>query len=67
MSRFEFIKYDDARTKKQKHYNDQFRDLERLVEQVTDTRTRSMILTKLEEAYLWVGKALRDEQAKETK
>lgn len=63
MSRFDYVKYDEKAIAQQKVFKEAF---ERLEAEVQDDfapgRAQSLILTKLEEAYMWVGKAIRDEQ-----
>jgi hypothetical protein len=62
MSRFDYVKYDDRAMKTQEHFKQAFIELEGMVECLPAGRAKSLILTKLEEAYMWVGKAIRDEQ-----
>ncbi len=63
MSRFDYVKYDDVALKKQATFKEKFQELDALVEkELSNSRPKSLILTKLEEAYMWVGKAIRDEQ-----
>lgn len=64
MSRFNYVQYDEAATTAQKHFKEKFEDLEGDVNLLDDGRAKALILTKLEEAYMWVGKAIRDEQIK---
>lgn len=62
MSRFDYVKFDDATAKKLSDFKDRFVGLEKDCAQIKDGRAKSLVLTKLEEAYMWIGKALRDEQ-----
>ncbi len=62
MGRFDYVKFDDATAEKLSDFKDRFVGLEKCCSQIADGRAKSLVLTKLEEAYMWVGKALRDEQ-----
>lgn len=47
----------------QELFKEKFEDLDKLVsENLTNGRAKALAVTKLEEAYMWVGKAIRDEQ-----
>lgn len=62
-NRFDYVKYDDKAVQIQTQFKDEFMKLEQMVEDgINDGRSKSLVLTKLEEAYMWVGKAIRDEQ-----
>lgn len=62
MSRFDNIKYDDRTVEKSAKIQEQFEKLEGMVTGFPDGRSKSQILTHLETAFMWVGKALRDQQ-----
>lgn len=62
MGRFDYIKYDDKATAHQKLFKDQFQLLEVSIAYHGDGRAKSLALTALEEAYMWIGKMIRDEQ-----
>lgn len=73
MSRFDYVKYDGTASCFQQNAKEKFGELEGLIEmiknnsvprnsQVVTARSAAMALTKLEECYMWVGKAIRDEQ-----
>jgi len=62
MSRFDYIKYDDATAETQARYKEAFSELSEAIEALGPGRPQSVALTKLEESYMWVGKALRDQQ-----
>lgn len=66
-SRFSYVKYDDDTTTRQNDFKMEFEELEKMVAELQDGRAKSLVLTKLEEAYMWVGKALRDEQLQRNK
>lgn len=61
--RFDYVAYDPPAVVKQAELKEGFTILARLVERLGPSRAQSLALTKLEEAYMWVGKAIRDEQA----
>jgi hypothetical protein len=61
--RFDYVKYDDDAAANQAEFKRMFVQLEYHVESCIEPgRARSLVLTKLEEAYMWVGKAIRDDQ-----
>jgi hypothetical protein len=63
-TRFDYVAYDDTAQEQQKLFKEKFQHLEASVGALGQGRAQSLILTKLEEAYMWVGKAVRDEQIK---
>lgn len=61
--RFDYIKYDDHHTQVQAAFKEEFTKVEKMIEQnIMSPRARALALTKLEETYMWVGKAIRDDQ-----
>lgn len=63
MNRFDYVKYDESAISNQETFKQQFKTLESLVEtNLLSPRAKALALTKLEEAYMWVGKAIRDDQ-----
>lgn len=63
MSRFDYVAYDTTAAKKQANVKAQFVKLDDWVQENLATgRAKDRIFDKLEEAYMWVGKAVRDEQ-----
>ena len=62
MSRFDYVKYDEEATKKQAAFKAAFEALEEQTNLLENGRAKALVLTKLEEAYMWIGKAVRDEQ-----
>lgn len=63
MGRFDYVKYDEKATEDQAQFKAMFEEAESAVlKNLKPGRASSLVLTKLEEAYMWVGKALRDEQ-----
>lgn len=61
-NRFDYVRYDETAQKQQELFKQKFQDLEATVAHFKPGRALSLVLTKLEEAYMWVGKAIRDEQ-----
>jgi hypothetical protein len=63
MNRFDYIEYDKEATKSQEEFKDAFTDLESDIEIIIKSpRAKALALTKLEEAYMWVGKGIRADQ-----
>jgi len=61
--RFSYVKYDKISQDKQQVFKEMFERIESYAEAVLkDSRPKSLLLTSLEEAYMWTGKAIRDEQ-----
>jgi hypothetical protein len=66
MSRFDYVRYDEIAIKKQAELKEAFQKVEHLVETtLPNGRPKSLCLTALEEAYMWTGKGIRDEQVLE--
>lgn len=64
MGRFDYVQYDEKSQQQQQNFKDAFTDIDTLMDLIPEGRAKSLALTKLEEAYMWVGKAIRDEQIK---
>lgn len=64
MSRFDNIVYDDDSKFIQEQFKELYMQLEFFIDDLDEGRAKSLALTKLEESYMWVGKAIRDEQIK---
>jgi hypothetical protein len=63
MSRFDYVKYDDKAQELQSTFKAAFERIEaQVVSDLQPGRAQSIVLTKLEESYMWIGKAIRDEQ-----
>lgn len=63
MFRFDYVKYDEESVQNQNEFKAQFENLDTTVScLLRDGRAKSLVLTKLEEAYMWIGKAIRDQQ-----
>jgi len=63
MNRFDYVKYDDSSQAVQDAFKKRFMELEDMVNhRLRAGRYTAMVHTKLEEAYMFVGKAIRDDQ-----
>ncbi|TAJ75560.1 hypothetical protein EPO44_21890 [bacterium] len=61
--RFKYVKYDDISVTKQENLKRFFEQLEQLAQDsLPEGRAKSLVMTHLEIAYMWTGKAIRDEQ-----
>jgi hypothetical protein len=62
-NRFDYIKYDDKALNDQERFKALFVYLENEVNaSLKSPRAKALVLTKLEEGYMWIGKAIRDDQ-----
>jgi hypothetical protein len=63
MSRFDYVKYDEEAEQMQKAFKEGVTFLEADIESMlVSPRAKALALTKLEECYMWIGKAIRDDQ-----
>ena len=64
MSRFDYVQYDEQSAKKQAELKAAFQMVEESVNNniPMEGRAKSLVMTYLEIAYMWTGKAIRDEQ-----
>ncbi|CAB4149731.1 hypothetical protein UFOVP558_24 [uncultured Caudovirales phage] len=64
MSRFDYVKFDEMSVRDQAEAKKACEELERVIEMILPHpgRAKSLALTKLEEVYMWIGKAVRDDQ-----
>lgn len=62
MSRFDYVKYDATGEGLQAVAKVEAQRLETVIEQLPNGRAKALALTKLEECYMWIGKAIRDDQ-----
>lgn len=62
MSRFDYVKYDEQAAADQALFKQKFEELEHLVNAKIPGRAGSLVHTKMEEAYMWIGKGIRDGQ-----
>lgn len=59
---YDYVAYDSTAQYQQSQFKLLFLQLEALVLTLAPGRPRSLVATKLEEAYHWVGKSVRDDQ-----
>ena len=63
MHRFSYVKYDQPSIDAQAKLKAKFEEIEALVEDTMENgRPKSLVMTHLEEAYMWTGKGIRDAQ-----
>ena len=63
MSRFDYVKYDEQAVQIQNNFKDDVTQIETHIKmQLKSPRAVALALTKLEECYMWIGKAIRDDQ-----
>lgn len=72
MSRFDYVAYDNKASETQNQAKELAMKMELLIEAIPlladkdgygkSARARAIALTKLEEVYMWIGKAVRDDQ-----
>lgn len=61
--RFSYVRYDAESVEKQEALKKMYEGIEEFVNKnLKPGRAQSLVLTKLEESYMWTGKAIRDEQ-----
>lgn len=65
--RFDYVLHDDIAGERQAACRAACRELEGLIERLLPKgRAQSLAFTKLEEMYMWIGKAIRDDQIART-
>jgi len=63
MSRFDYVEYDKEAIETQKLFKKMFIDLESTVNlHIKCGRSKALVMTNLEETYMWVGKGVRNDQ-----
>lgn len=62
VTRFDYVKYDETATQQQLQCKEWMLAFEEMVQGLKSARAKALVLTKLEEAYMWIGKAIRDDQ-----
>ena len=58
--RFNYVRYDEQSTKQQEQAKAMCEAMEQFIESLGAGRLQSLALTALEETYMWIGKAIRD-------
>lgn len=61
-NRFDYVKYDDKAISQQSFFKEKFMSLEEATKHLISPRAKALVFTKLEESYMWIGKAIRDDQ-----
>ena len=61
-NRFDYVAYDPTAQQEQAQFKGMFQFLEQMIDALGSGRYQSLAMTKLEEAYAFVGKAIRDQQ-----
>jgi hypothetical protein len=67
MSRFDFVKYDECAIEQQDVFKTLVKNLEGVIDQLHSPRPKAIAITKLEEVFMWIGKAIRDDQLERNK
>lgn len=63
MSRFDYVKYDGKATEDSAQFKKLFEEVEAaIVRNLKPGRASGKALDKIEEGFMWIGKAIRDEQ-----
>ena len=62
MSRFDYVKYDEEAIKTQIEIRESVERVEQLINKLSKFDGKRKALDKLEECYIWIGKAIRDDQ-----
>lgn len=63
MSRFDYVKYDERANNDQAKFKEKCQELETLIEtNIVSPRAKALAITHLETVYMWIGKAIRDDQ-----
>lgn len=63
MSRFDYVRYDEKASYDQCTFKACAEHLEKVIEsELKPGRAKALALTALEECYMWIGKAIRDDQ-----
>jgi len=60
--RFEFVEFSEASVELMLKCKDAALKMEEAIGLLDQSRSKSLALTKLEECYMWIGKAIRDQQ-----
>jgi len=63
--RFDYVKYSEENASLQNNFKDMVQTMEWHINQLPQGRASALAITKLEECYMWIGKAIRDKQVAE--
>ena len=61
-SRYDYVKYDEQAMNLQAEVKLAHQTLESMIDGLKSPRAKALAHTKLEECYMWIGKAIRDDQ-----
>jgi len=61
-SRFDYVAYDEVAKVQQEHSKELVSKVEEMIHCLKSPRAKALAFTKLEETYMWMGKAIRDDQ-----
>lgn len=61
-NRFSYVRYDERATIQQEAFKEAFEKIEVMAADLKEGRAKSLLMIYLEVAYMWTGKAIRDEQ-----
>jgi hypothetical protein len=64
MGRFDYVRYHEQAESQQAAAKTLCQNLKQVINNLGVGRAQSLAFTKLEECYMWIGKAIRDEQIK---
>lgn len=59
---FSYVKYDEDSIQQQEKAKKMCEEMEQFIDSLGKGRPQSLALTALEETYMWIGKAIRDNQ-----
>lgn len=62
MSRFDYTKFDVVSQQEQTAAKELVTQLEERINRLPQGRAQNLAMTKLEECYMWIGKAIKDSQ-----
>lgn len=64
MSRFDFIKYDNIAQARHDMLKDLIEELAECIVELTPSRESALAMTNLEQSFMWMGKAIKEDQKK---
>lgn len=68
MSRFDYVSFDERSQRNLQHFKECVEELEDEIETTLKApRYKAIALTKLEEVFMFIGKAIRDDQLERSK
>ncbi len=64
-TRLDYLKWDDKSEKIQQSFKKFYQQIETMLdEELENSREKSLAITKMEESWMWVGKAIKVDQQK---